>query len=188
MFMEEITPPSASVVSVDEIKEEVRQTSDNEDGSVLIAVRDAAIVTVEKYLRRSLINRNITLHLDARELRPIIYLWRPPIVSITSVTANLQDDSTSVLGASNYLLAGDQFVLKTYNGAVWPTTLRPIDSMVFIYVSGYGAAKTDVPMPIREGIILLAADMYEQPEELRKEILPDRVITLLASYRNMRMS
>lgn len=157
--------PDTLVVTVQEVKDEVKQAGSGDDALIGVLI-PAATLAAEAYLRRSLITRNLTLHLDAKDLAGGLDLWLPPVISVASVTAYLQDDSASVMDLSNFVVdtAGGRLLLKTYSGAVWPSVLRPIDSVQVAYSAGFGEALADIPDTIREGIILTVADWYSQPD------------------------
>jgi uncharacterized phiE125 gp8 family phage protein len=91
-------------------------------------------------------------------------LPRYPLQSITSVTTyDTGDNATSITVA-------DVFNVDTYrtpgrialrSGQTWPIALRETNAIVIDYVAGYGSAAGDVPAPIRQAILLMAASLYE---------------------------
>ena len=91
-------------------------------------------------------------------------LPRYPLQSITSVTTfDTGDNATSVTVA-------DVFNVDTYRtpgrlalrfGQTWPIALRETNAIVIDYAAGYGSAANDVPAPIKQGILLMAASLYE---------------------------
>jgi uncharacterized phiE125 gp8 family phage protein len=91
-------------------------------------------------------------------------LPRYPLQSITSVTTfDTGDNATAVTVA-------DVFNVDTYRtpgrlalrfGQTWPIALRETNAIVIDYVAGYGSAADDVPAPIKQGILLMAASLYE---------------------------
>jgi hypothetical protein len=91
-------------------------------------------------------------------------LPRYPLQSITSVTTfDSSDNATAVTVA-------DVFNVDTYRtpgrialrtGQTWPIALRETNAIVIDYVAGYGSAAGDVPAPIKQGILLMAASLYE---------------------------
>jgi uncharacterized phiE125 gp8 family phage protein len=91
-------------------------------------------------------------------------LPRYPLQSITSVTTfDTGNNATAVTIA-------DVFNVDTYRtpgrlalrfGQTWPIALRETNAIVIDYVCGYGSAAGDVPAPIKQGILLMAASLYE---------------------------
>ncbi|MFC0407923.1 head-tail connector protein [Roseomonas elaeocarpi] len=85
-------------------------------------------------------------------------LPRSPVQAITEVAITRQDGERSVLAADGYSarLASEPGTLQ-----VQPNAARPGDLVSVTFVAGYGETKEDVPMPIRQGIMLLTAFLYE---------------------------
>ena len=93
-----------------------------------------------------------------------VTLPRYPLQSITSVTTfDTGDNATAVTVA-------DVFNVDTYRtpgrlalrfGQTWPIALRETNAIVIDYAAGYGSAADDVPAPIKQGILLMAASLYE---------------------------
>tara|TARA_R110000744_G_scaffold327205_1_gene432906 strand:- start:1506 stop:2183 length:678 start_codon:yes stop_codon:yes gene_type:complete len=91
-------------------------------------------------------------------------LPRYPLQSITSVTTfDTGNNATAVTVA-------DVFNVDTYRtpgrlalrfGQTWPIALRETNAIVIDYAAGYGSAASDVPAPIKQGILLMAASLYE---------------------------
>jgi uncharacterized phiE125 gp8 family phage protein len=91
-------------------------------------------------------------------------LPRYPLQSITSVTTfDTGNNATAVTVA-------DVFNVDTYRtpgrlalrfGQTWPIALRETNAIVIDYAAGYGTAEDDVPAPIKQGILLMAASLYE---------------------------
>jgi uncharacterized phiE125 gp8 family phage protein len=91
-------------------------------------------------------------------------LPRYPLQSITSVTTfDTGNNATAVTVA-------DVFNVDTYRtpgrlalrfGQTWPIALRETNAIVIDYVAGYGSAAGDVPAPIKQGVLLMAASLYE---------------------------
>ena len=91
-------------------------------------------------------------------------LPRYPLQSITSVTTFDTGNNATAVTVS------DVFNVDTYRtpgrlalrfGQTWPIALRETNAIVIDYVSGYGSAAGDVPAPIKQGILLMAASLYE---------------------------
>lgn len=186
--------PATAIVSQSEMEGQVKQPSGT-DTTLLALLVNAAAEAMEGYLRRSLIERSLTMWWDAHELSAELTLWRPPVSAVASVTGYLQDDSTSAVSSSNYVVTDDGRIrLKTYTGAVWPTVMRPVDSLKVVYTAGYGSAASDVPDAIRQGVAMLAARLYEERVPEREDlgggadgtaiIIPRDIRAIVDRYRN----
>ncbi|WP_435011730.1 head-tail connector protein [Tundrisphaera lichenicola] len=148
-------------------------------GQLIATARQAA----EEYLRRALITQTWKLTLDQAAspfgggfcdgvydlpvsalyggLPSVIELPKGPVQSVASVVTYDPDGVSTAFSATNYYLdtAGARLVLKT--GATWPSNLRPIAACEITYVAGYGTAAA-VPQPIKSGIMMHVASLYEQ--------------------------
>lgn len=165
--------PAVEPVSLADVKTYLRIDHTDDDSflnDLIEAARDAA----ETYLRRSLITQtwvltydeNIPFHVD---------LPHGPVQSITSVVAEAEDTSTvSVNSAAYKLLANDVLRVEGYVSS---------HKIHVTYVAGYGDAASDVPAPIRQGIIHHVGMIVERREDLAD--LPGGILGLYAPYRKM---
>ncbi|MFH0914830.1 MAG: head-tail connector protein [bacterium] len=104
-----------------------------------------------------------------------IMLPKPPLQSVTSVTYVDSDDASHTFSATLYdlELASTIPTLNPYhlNGSIvlaygesWPSeTLRPAAPITIEFVAGYGAA-ANVPVPVKQAILLLIGHWYENRE------------------------
>jgi len=216
------TPPNSEPVSLAEGKEYLRLTDTDNDAlvdAILQAVRERA----EEWLSRALVTQTWVLWQDriagrgwtdflddAWTDRPrsvpeipgrALSLPRPPLVSVNFIKTYDKANIGTVFDAANYFVdtvsAPGRIVLN--EGAVWPTGLRPANAVEIEFVAGYGAA-SDVPGPIRQGILLwtklLFADkskLFEADEstpallEMNRLPIPPQVQTMWQPYRRVQL-
>lgn len=92
-----------------------------------------------------------------------VELPRYPLLTVDSVTVyDEAGNSTAVTVASTFdidtsFLRGR---LTLQQGAVWPIALRSSAAIEVAYTSGYGAAATAVPAPLKRAVRQMAAYMY----------------------------
>jgi hypothetical protein len=112
---------------------------------------------------------------SALYLPRVIDIPGPPLLTVSSIQYYLDDDTdvASTFASTNYYVSKPAPTVGTApepgktalrTGKVWPTGLRPIDSLVITYTCGYGATAASVPTTIKEAIIEWAAHMYENRE------------------------
>jgi hypothetical protein len=178
-----VTGPAAEPVILDEAKAWLRIDGTDSDAQIA-ALITASVQLCQEWLRRSLISQTWKLTLDLAPssldaflgdgvydmpvsalcggLPQSVELPKGPVQSITSVTTYDLTDTSSTLAPTNYRVdsSGDRMVL-TY-GASWPSNLRAKAAAEINYVTGYGATSTSVPQPIKTGILMQVARMYEQ--------------------------
>ena len=181
------TAETADVVSVTEIKRQLRiATSDSTFDTMLGVVRDASISISKEYLNRSLVNRTLKLSLDTipyqedvipdkegisvgpyiTKRKRSVYFTFSPLGSVSSVITYDDSDTATTMSSSKYYVdtASEigRVVLRT--GETWPDMLRVANALEVTYVAGYGAAASEVPDSIRQGILILAAHLFENPD------------------------
>ena len=181
------TAESTDLISVTEIKRQLRiATSDSTHDTILAVMRDSAISIAKEYLNRSLVNRTLKLSLDTIPYQEDIlpnkegittgpYITQrkrelslpfSPLVSVTSVITYDDDDTATTMATSKYYVdtasAIGRVVLRT--GETWPDMLRVANAMEVTYVAGYGASAGDTPEAIRQGALILAAHLFENPD------------------------
>lgn len=167
-----VTAPTVEPVTLIEAKQHLRVTDDADNAyitNLIVAARQAVESGESWSLERSLINTTWRLTLDGFSARvSVIELPRPPVSSITSI---LYDDSANVeqtLLASRYKLIADAEparVMPVYNDE-WPDAIDYPGSVRITYVAGYGATAASVPQAVKQAILLLVGDMFENRESI----------------------
>ena len=158
-----LATPAAEPVDSTLVKEWLRVDSgDTSQDAVITLLITAARQAVEDYLRRCLVQTTVTWVLDADQTEDPIWLPYPPVASITTVKTF--DDSTgsevaTTVAATNYQLVAGHKLVQRNSG--WGTT-RTARAMAIVYVAGYGAAATNVPSAIREAVLRVIANHFEE--------------------------
>lgn len=182
-----VTAPTTEPVSFAELGAHLRLHTDTlaAEQSYLETLISAAREHVEQETRRALITQTWELSLDAHPRSPSDDDWwdgvregpvtvsvadrvELPIAPLQSVESinSYSDDDTETLMDSGYHVdtraTPGRVVLSS--GGVWPSFTRTHSGIVIQYKSGYGDAATDVPAPLRQAIMIVAADWYENRE------------------------
>lgn len=148
---------------------------------VLAVYVDAARRECEAYTNLQLITSTYVLRLDSwyeSEIyrcedggAPRLRLPKGPVSSITSIQYYDQDNVLQTWNSANYALAqtaGDEtqrgeIVLAA--GVTFPIVYPKANAIVITFVSGFGAAYTAVPKPLKAGMLLMVSELYERREE-----------------------
>jgi len=160
------TAPLAEPVTLTEAKEHLNFDSDAAN-STISAMIVAARQKVEELEWRSHITQTITLKLDAfPSASGAIYLPRPPLQSITSITYVDADGETQTLAATDYDVdtTSEPGRVKPSYGNTWPVTRSQMNAVTIVYQAGYGDARSDVPGDTRAAIKLLMAHLWTNRE------------------------
>lgn len=163
MNLVQITPPTALVVSLAEVKEHCNELSSDHD-SKLIGFIFAAIASVESYLRRSLITQTWEIQFD--RFHKFMYLPRGPVQSVSSLTYIDGAGATQTLATDQYTVEVGHEPPRIYPAySVSYPSPRSVPAAVKIrYVTGYGSKSHQVPEPIRHAIKMIVADLFNNPE------------------------
>lgn len=156
------TAPAAEPVSLAEAKQHLK-LSGTADDTLLTRRIKAATSACEEYARRAFVTQTWDLAFDGRPDGRELQLLRPPLVSVTSVTAYDTAGAAATVSAADYevdLFAG-RILLK--ESADWPTSLRPTNGLIVRYVAGYGAAAA-VPEAIKYAIEETVRAWYDLDE------------------------
>lgn len=187
-----LTPPAVQPVSLGELKAWARVTHDDEN-DVLTSCIQMATDLVETSTRRALINQTLVQSLDyTSELpwpvgREELFLDRPPLASVTSVTyVSDVDGSTVTLSPSLYRVQASVgsrakgSLFREDDAAAIPLKRGP-GVVKVTYVAGYGAASTDVPESLRNAVRTVAASLYETRGVITDPSLGTKVVSMMAS-------
>ena len=147
-------------VSVSEAKDHMRITHTEED-ALISSLITAARSYAEDFTRRSLITRTAEVLLDEF---PEDEIWLPymPVSSVTNIKYIDYEGTETTLDSSDYIVdtySRPPRIVCAY-GETWPAdTLRPINGVAIRYECG-----GSVPEPIKQGILMHVAHLYEHRE------------------------
>lgn len=152
------TAPAIEPVTLQELKD-FAGIDGTEIDTMLKGFMQAARQAAEPYLGRALIEQSITMKMDWWP-GTVVELPRPPLISITKVATLDEDDTETTYSSSNYYVVTEgipgKIILKRSVTAP-QNTERNYGGYLIEFKAGYGTNASDVPRPIREGIMLWAA-------------------------------
>lgn len=176
------TAPATEVWTLSEVKNYLKVDTSADDTLITTLLQSAREVA-ERYLNQALITQTITEKLD-RLSKPTIYLSVSPVISVSSFQYADSQNTTQTYNSGNYIV--DTFEkparLSLAYGKTWPTLYGNINDVTITYTAGYGATAASVPMQIRQAILMMIADSYDNREDYVKK-LPTASEYLLDQYR-----
>lgn len=91
-----------------------------------------------------------------------------PLIAVTNITTYDNDDTGTVFASSNYYVdtRSNPARIVLREGAVWPVFTRTAHGLVITMTAGYGPLDTDVPAALRQAVMIVAADWYENRESV----------------------
>jgi len=159
------TQPANEIFTLQEVKDYLKVDDSTED-ALITTLLQSARQAAERYLNQALITQTITEKLDRLQLSTI-YLSVSPVIS-----------------ASNYVV--DTFEkparLSLAYGKTWPTLYGNINDVTITYTAGYGSESSAVPGQIKQAILLMITDAYDNRQDYVKK-LPTASEYLLDQYR-----
>ena len=188
MSVATITPPVTTPVLLEHARHHVR-ADEGYDDVYLTALIEAATLLAEKWLGRSLITQTLEMRLDAFWSCPTLPLRRPPILAVTDIRYDDAGGDEVVLDDEAYRLVNmpDASLALAYGATSWPTPITGADAVRVRYTAGYGPAPGDVPMPIRQAILLFIGHWFANRETVligqTPAQLPIAAEALLSAYR-----
>lgn len=169
-----VTPPTEEPVSLLEAKQHLRITHFDEDAKINMLII-AARQFVENDLRRTIMATTLNLTLDEfPRSTDAIELILPPARSVLSIRYFDTDEIQQTLSNTLYLqdVLSEPGRVTPIIGEVWPSTSERINAVQVDYIAGH-AAPSDVPVPIKQAILLLLSHWFEHRESVIDGPLPD---------------
>ena len=166
MRLKRTVEPTTEPVSLAEAKAQCRVDSDDEN-TFITGLIQAAREYVEDTSHRALLTQTWRLSLDAWPACDEIELPRPPLQSVTSLVYYDSAGTLYTLDSSKYGVDTDsepgRVVLNW--GESWPSlTLRSFNPVQVTFKAGYGDDADDVPLHLRQAILLIIGHWFENRE------------------------
>jgi uncharacterized phiE125 gp8 family phage protein len=158
--------PDIEPISLTEAKLHLR-VDVSDDDNLITALIQAAREMAETITRRVLITQSWNYILDEFPDGDEIELPLPPLQSVEEITYKDQDGDDTTFSEDDYIVNTDAEpgkVVLAY-GKSWPgASLYPTGAITVQFTAGYGDESTDVPMVIRQAMLLMIGHWYENRE------------------------
>ncbi|MES2905719.1 MAG: head-tail connector protein [Pseudomonadota bacterium] len=179
-----ITPPSEEPITLAELKAHLRLENDDED-DLLSRMISAARLHVESITRRVLVEQGWRAYLDRWPVKRKVALPVAPVNAITQVRVYNDAGDASIISALSYTLdpARAPAVLIIRPAVLAPTAYA--NGIEIDMTCGYGEP-SDVPAPLREAVLRLAALWFESRVETGRfnmTLSSSAVEALIAPYK-----
>lgn len=192
MMLTEETPVPSLALPVEEMKDHLRMGSGFADDGL----QDGLI---ETYLRAALaaIEGRIGKMLYQRRFLWVLECWREaeqalpvsPVSSVVSVTLVDAAGGEVVVASSAYRLVKDLHRPRLAGKGTALPTVPSDGSVKVVFDAGFGPAWTDIPVDLRQAVLLLAGEFYEHRHDDGAQTagLPFGVVTLIERWRTVRI-
>lgn len=176
------TPPAAEPLDLEDARTFLRVDGSGEDDLISNLIT-LARQDFEALTGRALINQTWTWALDAWPRKaadsgdwsgtrdgpismfdaPSLTIPKAPLSSITSITTYDTAGTGTLWAASNYQVDTISVPGRVAPAnTVWPTATRALNAIVVVFVAGYGASASAVPIDIRHALKAHIARAYER--------------------------
>jgi len=176
------TAPATEIFTLQEVKDYLKVDDATED-TLITTLLQSARQAAESYLNQALITQTITEKLD-RLSNPLLYLSVSPVISVTSFQYADSNNTTQTFASTNYIV--DTYEkparLSLAYGKTWPTLYGNINDVTITYTAGYSSEPSGVPAQIRQAILLMVTDAYDNRQDYVKK-LPTASEYLLDQFR-----
>lgn len=165
MAISVVTPAAMEPVSLAEAKLHMRVDSSDDDAYILGLIATARR-WVESFRNQALVTQTLDWYLDSWPASGQFDVPRPPLQSVTSITLYDTANAASTVSSAVYFVdtVSQPGRISLAYGQSWPTTtLRDRNAIKIRFVAGYGSAES-VPNEVRQAILLIAGDLYENRE------------------------
>jgi uncharacterized phiE125 gp8 family phage protein len=184
-----LTPPAAEPVALADARAHLRLDATEEDallGSLLTAARMA----VEAAARYALLPQSWRLTLDDWPTQPV-EIPLAPVLTLDAVRVATIGGSMLTIDPAFYEVdtTGTPPRLAARRGQAWPMPATRLAGIAIDFTAGHAAA-AEVPAPLKQAILLLAAHWFENREPVplgAKAELPAMVAALIAPYRRLHL-
>ncbi len=184
----DITPPPIEPITLEAAKLFLRLDDDVEDTLISDLIQNAR-EQVETLCRQTLIERPQRVTLTPPFNR-VLYLNIAPIKSVTDLTLHLTNGDEEILPSATLkinLRAAPVSIQKQTLG-LWSWHSRSdIASVTVDVVAGYGETPDDIPMPLRQAMLLLIGQGYEHRSGKDLPGIPMMVDALVMPYRSLKL-
>lgn len=143
----------------------IRKLATHQDDTYLTSLFEIARTWVEDYTRRALITQTWYFYYDSWPSENYILVPKPPLTT-TDLTVIYTDSAgtPTTWSSSYYIIDTDSTpgrIVLGY-GQAWPSTaLYPKNPIKVTAICGYGATSAYVPEGIKQTILVMITDLYE---------------------------
>ncbi len=165
---------STAILTTAEAKTHLKVDTDADDTYIDNLV-SAATESAQIFTNRYFINTTITQHGDTWS--DIATLFKSKVSSITHIKYFDSDNTEQTLATSVWLsdINHQPARIGLKPNQSFPSLADRINAVNCKYVVGYGSAASDVPEGIREAVLLIVGNLYEN----RQEVVVGRIATEL---------
>ena len=187
MSLIDLTTPIIEPVDLAYAKTFLRVDGTDEDVLIGNLIKTARHV-IENMIERTLIRRDFIYRCPV-PTGSCLSVPRPPLLAVARLTLIGENDQAVDIPPSDYTVStrrepGEVRLIDTKS---WMDYLVGFSHLEIEYSAGYGDTPDDIPLPIRQALLLLLAHAHAYRELTETPAIPTMVEALLAPYRVVRL-
>jgi uncharacterized phiE125 gp8 family phage protein len=174
-----VTGPTDLPLKLSEAKAQLEVDFEDDDQFITSLIR-VVTADAENYLRRALLTQTWDFYID--RFSDYMDIPLPALQSIESVKYIDTNGDQQTLDAATYDVDtyAEPGVVRLAFGKSWPSTRDEANAVTIRFVCGYTSAN-EVPMPIKQAMLLQLRHLYEQ----RDTIIKGTIVKALPAYMSM---
>ena len=159
--------PTVEPIDTEEVMDERRNDDDSDVLGIARRVT-AARQKVEADTGRALITQTLDIYFDEFPDSRELWIPRPRLATVASVTTYDTSDVATVWSSTNYLVdtASEPGRIVLNASSAWPTGLRRANGIKVRVAAGYGATGDSVPSLLKQAMHLLIGQYDEHRENV----------------------
>lgn len=187
MTIKDITPPAVEPVTLSYAKTFLRVDGGAEDTLITDLIR-AARLRLEEMIRASLISRR-RLYRTQKVSDSGVIIDHSPVTAIHAVRVIDKDGVETALLPSDYRADYRAIPARLCLRSPWRWHQfgSGTDYVEIELEAGFGTLPEDIPMPLRQAVLLLLAQSYEHRDSPELPPVPMMVDALIMPYRSLKL-
>lgn len=163
MTRELIAPPDIEPIDLSEATEHLRGIVPDDEATLVEALIVAARERAETFTERGFISQAWAFYCDEFPAG-VVRLPLTPVMSVESIKYFDTSGVEQTLDPAEYFVDTKSKPARLVPVTSWPSTFCRPNSITIAATVGYGTEASDVPQTIKQAMLLMVADMYENRE------------------------
>jgi uncharacterized phiE125 gp8 family phage protein len=163
MAYKKTVPPATEPFTLAEAKNFLQIDDFEDDDDLITALIEAVRIDTEEYLNRCLIQTTIQEYFPVFE--PQMFLSLNPVLSIDEIIYTDQNGTSQTLTTyQSDLISEPAFIAPTANTSFPSVQSNIVNPIRVTYKSGFGTTADDIPKNIKQAMLLMLRDNYDNRE------------------------
>ncbi len=183
-----ISGPAIEPVSLAEAKLWLR-VDDNAQDDALATLISAARLAIEAMTRSLLITQSWQLLADNWAQSSVVELPMGPVRTVDAIRVSDANGDMQALAPTQWSVSANAQTARLSFIGTPPSPGRPVGGIEIDVTAGYGDAPGDVPLSLRQAMLLLIARWFENRGDAAADVVrpPGDVELLIAPHRRVRL-